>query len=172
MNWEALGAIGEIVGAVAVIATLGYLAVQIRQNTAQLVQNRNELRISFRHHQQRIAVDFNNMVFSNRDVGELLARARSDFESLDVADRHRWNAFLHSFFRTHEARHQFAEEGLGAMEEPVGLVYFLKVPSTRFFWRAARGLYESSFREYIDSLVSEIEASDDSPKPLKDEVST
>jgi hypothetical protein len=24
MNWEALGAIGEIVGAVAVIATLGY----------------------------------------------------------------------------------------------------------------------------------------------------
>ena len=36
MNWEALGAIGEIVGAVAVIATLGYLAVQIRQNTRAL----------------------------------------------------------------------------------------------------------------------------------------
>jgi hypothetical protein len=30
MNWEALGAIGEIVGAVAVIVTLRYLAVQIR----------------------------------------------------------------------------------------------------------------------------------------------
>ena len=30
MNWEALGAIGEIVGAVAVVVTLGYLAVQIR----------------------------------------------------------------------------------------------------------------------------------------------
>ena len=33
MNWEALGAIGEIVGAVAVVLTLGYLALQIRQNT-------------------------------------------------------------------------------------------------------------------------------------------
>ena len=33
MNWEALGAIGEIVGAIAVIATLGYLAVQIRHNS-------------------------------------------------------------------------------------------------------------------------------------------
>jgi hypothetical protein len=33
MNWEALGAIGEIVGAAAVVVTLGYLAVQIRQNT-------------------------------------------------------------------------------------------------------------------------------------------
>jgi len=33
MNWEAIGAIGEIVGAVAVVVTIGYLAVQIRQNT-------------------------------------------------------------------------------------------------------------------------------------------
>ena len=33
MNWEAAGAIGEIVGALAVFATLAYLAIQIRQNT-------------------------------------------------------------------------------------------------------------------------------------------
>ena len=32
MNWDALGAIGEVVGAIAVVATLAYLAVQIRQN--------------------------------------------------------------------------------------------------------------------------------------------
>jgi len=36
MNWDALGAIGEIIGAVAVILTVGYLAFQIRQNTAML----------------------------------------------------------------------------------------------------------------------------------------
>ena len=33
MNWDAIGAIGEIVGSLAVVLTLGYLAVQIR--TAQ-----------------------------------------------------------------------------------------------------------------------------------------
>ena len=33
MNWEAIGAIGEIVGAIAVVITVAYLAVQIRQNT-------------------------------------------------------------------------------------------------------------------------------------------
>ena len=43
MNWEALGAIGEIVGAVAVVLTLGYLAVQILQNVAQ-VRIRAEVR--------------------------------------------------------------------------------------------------------------------------------
>jgi hypothetical protein len=30
MNWDAIGAIGELVGAMAVVVTLGYLAVQIR----------------------------------------------------------------------------------------------------------------------------------------------
>ena len=33
MNWEALSAIGELVGAVGVVATLFYVAVQVRQNT-------------------------------------------------------------------------------------------------------------------------------------------
>ena len=36
MDWDALGAIGELVGAVAVLITVGYLAVQIRQNTRAL----------------------------------------------------------------------------------------------------------------------------------------
>jgi len=33
MNWDAVGAVGEIVGALAVFLTLAYLAIQIRQNT-------------------------------------------------------------------------------------------------------------------------------------------
>ena len=33
MNWEAIGAVGEVAGAIGVIATLTYLAVQIRLNT-------------------------------------------------------------------------------------------------------------------------------------------
>ena len=40
MNWDAIGAIGEVLGALVVVVTLVYLAVQIRQNTAQ--QKREE----------------------------------------------------------------------------------------------------------------------------------
>ena len=36
MNWDAVGAIAESVGAVGVIATLAYLAVQVRENAEQL----------------------------------------------------------------------------------------------------------------------------------------
>jgi len=44
INWDAIGAIGEIVGALGVIVTVGYLAIQVRQNTfasrAQTYQER------------------------------------------------------------------------------------------------------------------------------------
>jgi hypothetical protein len=36
MNWDAIGAIGEVIGAIAVVATLIYLAIQIRQNNKLL----------------------------------------------------------------------------------------------------------------------------------------
>ncbi len=39
MNWEALGAIGELVGGLVVLISIFYLAVQIRQNTNQTKLN-------------------------------------------------------------------------------------------------------------------------------------
>ena len=39
MNWDAFGAIGEAVGAIAVIATLFYLAVQIHQNSRNVEES-------------------------------------------------------------------------------------------------------------------------------------
>jgi len=40
MTLMELGALGEFVGAIAVVITLGYLAVQIRQNTQAMQENR------------------------------------------------------------------------------------------------------------------------------------
>ena len=39
MNWEAIGAVGEIVGAAGVIATLCYLAIQIRHSNRESQSN-------------------------------------------------------------------------------------------------------------------------------------
>lgn len=36
MDWEAIGVIAEVIGAVAVVISLGYLAVQVRSNTRAL----------------------------------------------------------------------------------------------------------------------------------------
>lgn len=42
MNWEAIGAVGEVLGAIGVIITLIYLASQLRQNTRELRSSRHE----------------------------------------------------------------------------------------------------------------------------------
>jgi hypothetical protein len=44
MNWTAIGAVGELVGGIAVIGTLIYLAYQVRQNTRM---NASAIRQSF-----------------------------------------------------------------------------------------------------------------------------
>jgi hypothetical protein len=36
MNWDAVGAVGEIIGATAVLLSVLYLGFQIRQNTKSL----------------------------------------------------------------------------------------------------------------------------------------
>ena len=44
MNWEAISTIAEVVGAVGVILTLGYLAYQVKENTGALsAQSRHTL---------------------------------------------------------------------------------------------------------------------------------
>ena len=45
MNWDAISAIGEIVGAVAVIATLLYLAKEIQQNSVSVAISVCETRL-------------------------------------------------------------------------------------------------------------------------------
>lgn len=39
MNWEAIGAIGEVAGAIGVIVTLLYLSIQVRQNSKMMKAN-------------------------------------------------------------------------------------------------------------------------------------
>ena len=69
MNWDALGAIGEIFGALAVVVTLLYLAKQISQaNRISIVTGAREL-------QQKYA-DFYTLVATDPDIKSLVTRLR------------------------------------------------------------------------------------------------
>ncbi len=57
MNWDAIGAVGELLGALVVVVTLGYLAIQVRQNTAQ--QKREET-VSIQRGQNEVVAQLND----------------------------------------------------------------------------------------------------------------
>ena len=68
MNWEALGAIGEILGSAAVFMTLIYLAVQTRQTTKLLKATIREQRTESSHRLQFFAAE----KFADQDVAKVI----------------------------------------------------------------------------------------------------
>ncbi|MEP1472162.1 MAG: hypothetical protein ABJK25_14410 [Halieaceae bacterium] len=87
MTLEDLGNIGDFLGGVGVVATLLYLAFQIRQNTRQLKADALAA--------QTIAVEGTTAdiakwigeIVENRDLAELWARGLVDITQLDATDR-------------------------------------------------------------------------------------
>lgn len=75
MNWEALGAIGEIVGAAAVVATLAYLSVQIRGANKQA-----ELE-SLRHTYDSLN-QFCDLLSSSVETASIVNRGRESLSNL------------------------------------------------------------------------------------------
>jgi len=75
INWEAIGALAELAGAVAVVATLFYLADQLKQNTnatkAQIHQSRSDQ-----------AQAFFLFTAGSREIAEIVAKVNNDPENL------------------------------------------------------------------------------------------
>ena len=79
MNWEAIGAIAELLGAVAVIVTLAYLAIQIRQNTRSVTTATYDSVLSAFN-------DVNTVVVNNPDVASIFIRGNDEPRSLNDAE--------------------------------------------------------------------------------------
>ena len=78
MNWDAAGAIGEIVGAAGVIATLGYLAIQIRTT------NRWQKRQGFRDALKALADSIERI----GDNSTIYNKGRRDFLALNDDEKY------------------------------------------------------------------------------------
>ena len=83
MNWDAIGAIGEIIGAAAVVVSLIYLAIQFRTNT-------NALRASASWDAELVFVQRNEKIARDPAASELLSRAfdvDADIKNFSDAER-------------------------------------------------------------------------------------
>jgi len=90
MDWDAIGAIGEILGALAVVATLGYLAVQIRQNTRSTTTSIYESAMNGYVELNRTA--------SEADISAIVFKAHTDPESLSELELFQYRAFHRMWF--------------------------------------------------------------------------
>ena len=90
MNWDAAGAVGEKVGALAVVVTLGYLGVQTR----------HVHRMARSDARQRILDEWSDALSNfvgSEENRTVLARGLEDHESLEQADLLMFNHWLAVF---------------------------------------------------------------------------
>jgi hypothetical protein len=95
VNWEAISAIGQLVGALAVVISLFYLAREVRSSAH-----------ATRHAAMRSTLDsFNRLsqlITEHSDLAELYYRGLDDFEALEGVDCARFGAIMHQVFRNME----------------------------------------------------------------------
>ena len=85
------GAIGEIIGALAVVASLIYLAMQIRQNTRQISMSLESAKLAAFERTIESSNHAREVLITNPEVAELLLKGLADYRSLPSSDKFRCN---------------------------------------------------------------------------------
>jgi hypothetical protein len=152
---QALGSLGEFVGALAVVISLIYLAQQMSQNTTSVR-----------------AASFNSMVqnsirllehaFTDREFADFLHRAQRDPASLSAAERVRWDAYMTAVYR--HFGNLVYQYRVGALDQQMWESYertlreHLRTPSWGEWFQAHRGVFSDALQRHVDNLLAEIEA--------------
>ena len=91
MSIQDWGAIGEIVGALAVVASLIYLAVQIRQSTRQISLSLESAKLESFERTIESSNHAREILITNPEVTELFLRGISSYRNLPDSDKFRCN---------------------------------------------------------------------------------
>ena len=148
MSWDAIGAIGELLGALAVIATLAYLAKQIRQNTdAVLVQTYSAL--SGR-------VSASNAGPQTEYLGGILERGRQSYRNLAPAEQLSFGYWMLERVMMYEAVVDSPEATNTSVIESSNrnLRHLFSAPGVREWWQSDdREDISGRMRDYVNDLI-------------------
>jgi hypothetical protein len=157
MNWEAFGAIAEALGAAGVIATLVYLASQIRQNSLMM---KAQIRDSIADKQ----ISYFQAPLLNEPLLETYRKVFLDEEIEHGPDRFRLVLYVQSLFREWENAHYQNKIGLYDDDEFQARTNVWKnVMTQKAFqevWLQNSENYSPDFRNIMDSYVGLGEGSD------------
>jgi len=148
VNLETISAIAQIVAAIGVIASLFYLAVQIRQNTQS---------------QRSVVVDSLTSSLINLlgpqstdpDLMRSFASAIEDWHGASVDDRSRAAATLFTLFKLLENAWFQHRQGTLDREQWEGWDLYVRVyfhrPGVQVWWADRKAMFGAGFRSYVEA---------------------
>ncbi len=152
MNWEALGALAELAGAVGVIFSLLYLATQIRaQNRESKLSASRDMSASFNVFLGDMAKD--------TGLADIYIRGMTDFLALDEVERLRCSSHLNRVCRVFESMYLQYIHGSLDPSSWEGMDNILKdslvANGFRQWWQLRRHWYSREFAGYVDALLED-----------------
>jgi hypothetical protein len=151
MNWDAIGAIGEILGAAAVVLSLAYLATQIRQNT-------KSAQAASRDSISRSTIDVLTSISHDAESSKLYFTGLMNPDALDEDGVFRFDMMLYAVFESHESA--FAQWKRGVLTDSDWEKWkwiignYMAAPGVQRAW-LARGLkpaLSQAYQDYIEEL--------------------
>ncbi len=156
MNWEALGSVGEIVGAIGVIASLIYLAAQIRQNT-------RSLRAGTYESLSQATASSNTLLISDPEFARIVEIGLGN-ERLPPEDLARFTAYLRMSFRRYDSI--FLHYRQGTLPTDAWRAYWnsfrriLQSTNVQRYWERRKEDYTPDFQQLVSEEVTRIQDSD------------
>ncbi len=156
MNWDAIGAVAEALGAAGVIASLLYLAIQVRASTrASAVEAKLQ--------STRLLGETMDVVIQSPELADIYARGLADLESLSKEEYYRFsNMALKAFWFFSAAHFQFRMGTLAESdwhEQKLALRYWLRGPGCRSWWaKFGRASFGPAFQDFVEAEIATVDA--------------
>lgn len=153
MNWDAIGAIAEAFGAAGVIASLLYLAVQVRASTrASAIESKLA--------STRFSTEFYASLVQSPEVNDLMIRGRADLDSLSPGDYYRFsNLALLAFHYFSAGYFQWQRGALSEsdwVEYMTPIRYWIRSPGGQQWWRkVGRHFFGPEFGAFVESEMDD-----------------
>ena len=143
--WDAIGAIGDFVGGVGVILTLGYLAVQIRQNTrAQHYDT---------HLKSRSMIAEFQKLQANPATADIWLRGMKNPQELTAEELWSFKNLLYLFMNPIEGRAIAPNTSL--VDVGAAIDFIADSAGFRHWWKDARHVYDKTFRDLVDERLGQ-----------------
>ena len=129
MNWEAVGAMGEIVGALAVLATLYYLSGQIKINSREIERANDYQSAQSILATNNLYVQIWQPIMQDGELATIYLKGISD-EPMSKVEELRFCTYINTFLALIEALMNQNEAGIGfdELNDEVGATFELMNP--------------------------------------------
>jgi hypothetical protein len=149
MNWDAITAIAELIGAAAVVLSLIYLAIQVRTGA-------RALQTTMRDSSFHALTEYNLYLISDPDLPWEFHEGCRDNDALNEKQKARFVHTAYAFFKLFENLYLHYLDGsvrADAWEYNCKiLVAYAAQPGAQSYIRARLPIFEPRFRQYLEAL--------------------